>query len=85
MYIIYVEPLPDIKPRMFALGFKRRPGDMGTPAVVPADAPGPPWKKPPNLMLYKYAARREPRAGIWREGGFCGRNAPCQLPLLLAP
>ena len=40
MYIIYVEPLPDIKPRMFAVGFKRRPGDLGTTAIVLADAPG---------------------------------------------
>jgi hypothetical protein len=124
MYIIYVEPLPDIKPRMFAVGFKRRPGGLGTTAIVLADAPGAAlekafnmfpkyrragrpghgfeieyaeidWdtgrnfviqvaKRPPNLLLYKCAARREPRAGIWREGGFCGRNAPvnylCFLP-----
>jgi len=40
MYIIYVEPLPDIKPRMFAVGFKRSPGDLGTTANVLADAPG---------------------------------------------
>ena len=115
---------PVIKPRMYAVGFKRRPGGLGTTAIVPADAAGAAqdkafnmfaeyqradrpghifeieyaqidWdtgqnfviqvrKRPPNLLLYKGGARRGPRARIWREGGFWGRNAPRQLPLLLA-
>jgi hypothetical protein len=116
---------PAIKPRMFAVDFKRRPGDLGTTAIVLADAPeaalekafnmfpeyrraGRPghafeieyveidWDagrnfviqariRPPNLMLYKCVARRGPRPGSRREGCLCGRNAPCQLPLFLAP
>jgi len=114
-----------IKPRIYAADFKRRPGDLGTTAIVLADSPeaalekafntfpeyrraGRPghvfeieyaeidWdtgqnfviqvrKRPPNLLLYKDGARRGPRAGIWRDGCICGRNAPCQLPLFLAP
>ena len=116
---------PAIKPRMFAVDFKRRPGDLGTTAIVLADSPeaalekafnmfpeflreGRPghvfeieyaeidWdtgqnfviqvrKWPPNLLRYKAHARRGLRAGSWREGCLCGRNAPCQLPLFLAP
>jgi len=34
-----VEPLPGIKPRMYAVDFKNRPGDLGTTAIVLADAP----------------------------------------------
>jgi hypothetical protein len=110
---------------MFAVDFKRRPGDLGTTAIVLADSPeaalekafnmfpeflreGRPghvfeieyaeidWdtgqnfviqvrKRPPNLLRYKAHARRGLRAGSWREGCLCGRNAPCQLPLFLAP
>jgi hypothetical protein len=116
---------PGIKPRMFAVDFKRRPGDLGTTAIVLADAPeaalekafnmfpeylraGRPgrvfeieyaeidWdtgqnfviqvrKRPPNLLLYKHAARRGPGVRSWRDGCLCGRNAPCQLPLFSAP
>jgi hypothetical protein len=42
-------------------------------------------KRPPTLLLYKGGARRGPRAGIWRDGSLCGRNAPCQLFLFSAP
>jgi len=121
-----MEPSPPaIRPRIYAVDFKRRPGDLGTTAIVLADAPeaalekafnmfpeclrtGRPghvfeieyaeidWdtgqnfviqvrKRPPNLLLYKDGARRGPRVGIWRDGCICGRNAPCQLPLFLAP
>ncbi len=116
---------PAIKPRIYAVDFKRRPGDLGTTAIVLADVPEAAlekassvfpeyrrasrpghafeieyaeidWdtgqnfviqvkKRPPNLLLYKAHARRGPRAGIWREGCLCGRNAPCQLPLFSAP
>jgi hypothetical protein len=40
MYIMNVEPLSGIKPRMYSVDFKNRPGDLGVAAVVPADAPG---------------------------------------------
>jgi len=116
---------PAIKPRMFAVDFKRLPGDLGTTAIVMAAAPEAAlekafsmfpeyrrasrpghafeiecaqidWdtgqnfviqvrKRPPNLLLYKCAARRGLRAGSWGDGCLCGRNAPCQLPLFLAP
>lgn len=39
MYIINVEPLPDTKPRMYSVDFENRPGDLGTTAIVLADAP----------------------------------------------
>ena len=108
MYIINVEPLFDIKPRMYAVDFKKHPGDLGVTAIVLADAPAAAlekafnmfpeyrrasrpghvfeieyaeidWdtarnfviqvkKRPPNLLLYKYAARQGPRAGEL-EGG----------------
>jgi hypothetical protein len=106
---------PVIKPRMFAVDFKRLPGDLGTTAIVLADAPEDAlekafsmfpeyrqasrpghvfeieyaeidWdtgrdfviqvkKRPPNLLLYKHAARLGPRVRSWREGRLEERHA----------
>ena len=39
MYIISVEPLSGITPRMHSGGFENRHGELGTAAIVPADNP----------------------------------------------
>jgi hypothetical protein len=39
MYIMNVEPLSHIKPRMYSVDFENRPGDLGGAAIVLADAP----------------------------------------------
>jgi len=100
---------------MFAVDFKNHPGDLGTTAIVLADAPEAAlekafnmfpeyrrasrpgqvfeidyaeidWdtgrnfviqvkKRPPNLLLYKHAARLGPRVRTWREGSLDERHA----------
>ena len=69
---------PAIKPRMYAVDFKRRPGhafeiecaeidwDTGRNFVIQA-------RKRPPMLLYKCAARRGPWARSWGEGCLCGR------------
>jgi hypothetical protein len=39
MYIISVEPLSDIRPRMYSVDFENHPSDLGITAIVLADAP----------------------------------------------
>ena len=110
-----MKPLSDTNPRMFAVDFKRLPGDLGTTAIVLADSPETAleralnmfleyrratrpghvfeieyaeidWdtgrdfviqvkKRPPNLLLYKHAARLGPRVRSWREGSLEKRHA----------
>jgi hypothetical protein len=41
---------PGIKPRMYSVDFENRPGDLGTTAVVLADAPGAALEKAFNLF-----------------------------------
>jgi len=45
---------PAIKPRMYAVDFKRPAQATWAPPPPFRRTPlGPPWKKPPNLLLYK--------------------------------
>ena len=39
MYIMNVEPVSGIKPRMYSVNFEKRPGGLGITAIVLADAP----------------------------------------------
>jgi hypothetical protein len=49
---------PAIKPRMFAVDFKRRPGDLGTTAIVLADSPEAALEKASNMFPeYRRAGR----------------------------
>ncbi len=41
---------PGIKPRMYSVDFENRPGDLGTTAVVLADAPGDVLEKASKLF-----------------------------------
>ena len=58
-YTINVEPLSGIKPRMYSGGFENRPGDLGTTAIVVADAPEAAVEKAFNLFPeYRRVSRR---------------------------
>jgi hypothetical protein len=41
---------PAIKPRMYSVDFERNPGDVGSTAIVLADAPGAAPEKAFNLF-----------------------------------
>ncbi len=50
MYIMNVEPLPGIKPRMYSVDFERNLGDLGVTTVVLADVPEAALKKALKLF-----------------------------------
>jgi hypothetical protein len=54
-----VEPLSGIKPSMHSVDFENRPGDLGTTAIVLADAPEAALEKAFNLFPeYRRVSRR---------------------------